>query len=195
MKPLAKTTYTVHPIIKNRWSPRSFENRMVEEEKLMSVLEAARLAPSAFNEQPWRFVVGQKDTRPELFEEMSSWLMPGNQPWASNASVLILTIAKKDFTANGKANKHALYDVGLAIGNLAAQATDLDLSLHQMAGFSAEKASRALALPENYEPVTMIALGYRATADLLDEPLKSREEAPQVRKPLNEILFTDKEFG
>ena len=195
MKTLTETKYSVHPIIKNRWSPRSFEDKPVETEKLMSVLEAARLASSAFNEQPWRFVVGQKNEQPELFKEMSDWLMPGNQTWASKASVLILTIAKNDFTANGSLNKHALHDVGLAVGNLTTQATELGLSLHQMGGFSAEKANKALDLPKNFEPVTMIALGYRASADLLEEPLKNREKAPQLRKPLSELVFTNKELA
>jgi len=154
MKILTETKFHVHPIIKNRWSPRSFDTRPVEEEKLMSVLEAARLAPSCFNEQPWRFLVAQKSTTPELFEEMGNWLMPANQIWALKAPVFILAIAKKDFSANGKPNKHAFYDLGLAVGNLSAQATDLGLSLHQMAGFSAEKAE----LRFNFPRITILLL-------------------------------------
>ena len=195
MKILTETKFHVHPIIKNRWSPRSFDTRPVEEEKLMSVLEAARLAPSCFNEQPWRFLVAQKSTTPELFEEMGNWLMPANQIWALKAPVFILAIAKKDFSADGKPNKHAFYDLGLAVGNLSAQATDLGLSLHQMAGFSAEKAATTLQLPKNYEPATFIALGYQANAELLPDPLKDRELVPQQRKLFNEVVFTQKELS
>jgi nitroreductase len=180
--------YPVHDLIRSRWSPVAFSSKPVEPWKLCSVLEAARWAPSCFNEQPWRFIVATRDGEGE-FERLLECLIPGNFEWAQNASVLMLSVAKLHFTHDGKPNRHAFHDVGLAVGNLILQATALGLCVHQMAGFDVEKARRTFAVPEGYEPVGGIALGYAAGVETLSERLQKRQQSPRRRKPLEEIMF------
>jgi len=178
----------VNELIQNRWSPRAFDNRPVETEKLKAIFEAARWAPSAMNEQPWRFIYATKDN-PEAYEKLLSTLVEANQVWAKEAPVLIVAVAKTDYSSFDARNSHAWHDTGMATANLALQATELDLHLHVMGGFSADKAREVLGIPEGYEPVSVIALGYQGDADQLSEPLKERETAPRNRKPLQEIVF------
>jgi nitroreductase len=189
-KSLAPITYEVHELIRHRWSPRAFDPaRPVEEEALMSLFEAARLAASCFNEQPWRFVVTTAAQEPEAYQQLLHCLAVSNQVWASKAPVLILVAAQMHFQLNGKPNRHAWHDVGLAVGNLSAQATSLGLSLHQMAGFDPAEARRRFNLPEGMEAVSVIALGYRAAPETLpDEGLQSREMTPQKRQPLAALV-------
>lgn len=177
----------IHDLLRRRWSPRAFSRRPVPAEALWSVLEAARWAPSSMNEQPWRFVVAtQKDS--ETFSALLDSLMEGNRIWACHAPVLILAVAKTCYE-DGTPNRHAWYDVGQAVAHLSVQATALGLFVHQMGGFSPQKARLSLALPEGYEPVTVIALGYGAEPDVLPEYLREREVAPRVRRPAKESLL------
>ncbi len=191
MKELVKTQYPVHDLIQQRWSPRAFKSTPIEHDTLMTLFEAARLAPSSYNEQPWRFIVAQKAENPRFYSEVSSWLAESNRVWATKAPVLVVVLAKTDSSFNGSPNRHAWHDVGIAVGNLSLQATAIGLSLHQMGGFSAAKAKEVLQLPDNYEAVSVIALGYRDEASTLPEPLQQREQSPQKRKPLEEIVFID----
>ncbi|BDI29109.1 hypothetical protein CCAX7_11600 [Capsulimonas corticalis] len=181
------------PLLRERWSPRAYQDRAIEPEKLLSILEAARWAPSAANEQPWSFIVGVKATHPEAFHRLFEILLPGNQLWAGNASALILSVAK---TLNSKdqPNKYAFYDVGQAAAFLTVQAAALGLHVHQMAGFDAAKARESLSIPEGYEPVAAIAVGYRGDPNSLPENLRERELAARVRRPLTEIAF-DGQWG
>lgn len=178
----------VHSLIQDRWSPRAFDSKPVENEKLEALFNAARWAPSAMNEQPWRFVYATKDD-PEAYQKLLSCLVEANQVWARNAPVLILSVAKTNYSNNGNSNAYAWHDAGMATANLALQATELGLHLHIMGGFSADMARKVLNLPEGYEPVSMIALGYLGDADQLPEHLKAREGAPRNRKPLQELVF------
>jgi nitroreductase len=180
--------YPVHDLIRSRWSPVAFSAKPVEPGKLRSLLEAARWAPSSFNEQPWRFIVATRDGKGE-FERLLDCLIPGNFEWAQNAPVLMLSIAKLHFTHDGKPNRHAFHDVGLAVGNLIFQATALGLSVHQMAGFDVERARQTFAVPDGYEPVGGIALGYAAGVETLPQRLQKRHLSPRRRKPLEEIVF------
>src|SRR5690606_2593036 len=123
------------------------------------------------NEQPWRFCVGTVDATPETHQLLQSFLMEGNA-WAKKAPVLILSVAKRNFTYNGKPNRHALHDVGLAVENMVLQAQSMGLHAHQMAGFHADLAAEKLGLPPEYEPVAMIAIGYMDEPDTLSEELK-----------------------
>jgi nitroreductase len=115
-----------------------------------------------------------------------------NQQWAYKAPVLMLSIAKTNFTRNNKPNRHAFHDVGLAMGNLIIQATASGLYVHQMAGFDREKARESLQIPDGYEPVAMAAIGYLGDPDDLPELFKSRENAPRTRKTLEEIVYVGK---
>ncbi|MDZ7958014.1 MAG: nitroreductase family protein [Aulosira sp. DedQUE10] len=185
---LAQTQYPVHDFIRSRWSPRAFADRLVEQEKLLSLLEAARWAPSSYNHQPWSFIVATKDDATE-YNRLLSTLVEFNQGWAKNAPVLILAVAKIR-TDDGKTNRHAFHDVGLALENLILQATTLGLFAHQIAGFNANTAREVYQIPEDYEPATVVTVGYPGDPQSLPDGLRDRELAPRVRKPLTEFVFT-----
>ncbi len=178
----AATDHPVHELIEGRWSPRSISNKPVEREKLLSVLEAARWAPSSFNEQPWRYVVATSEN-PAALEAAQTVLVHGNA-WAKQAPVLICAVAGTTFTRNGKPNAHAWHDVGASSENMFLEAFNRGLVMHQMAGFHRDKAREVFRIPEGFEPVAMIALGY------IDEV----SDGERTRKPLGEVAF-DGVFG
>ena len=149
----------VHDLIARRWSPREFSNRPVEPEKLASLFEAARWAPSSYNQQPWSFVVARRENSAD-YSRMLSLLAEPNAAWARSAPVLAVSVAQRKFTHNGQPNRFAFHDVGQAVAYLTLQATALGLSVHQMGGFDVERARELLAIPAGYEPVAAIALGY-----------------------------------
>lgn len=180
----------VHNLIEERWSPRAFEKKSVDEEQLQTLFEAARWAPSAMNEQPWRFIYAVKEDK-ENFDRLFSCLVEGNS-WAKHASALFISVAKLNYDYNGNPNSLALHDLGLATGNLLLQATDLGLHVHLMGGFEADKALEVMGIPKGYAPVAMGAVGYAGDPESLSETLKAREVAPRKRKPLEEIVFKGK---
>ncbi|MBD2354285.1 nitroreductase family protein [Tolypothrix sp. FACHB-123] len=186
---IANTQYPVAEIVRQRWSPVAFCDQPVETEKLCTVLEAASWAASSFNEQPWSFIIATKDN-PGEFEQLLSCLAEGNQQWAKNAPVLMLSVAKLYFQHKGVENKHAFHDVGAAAATLAIQATALGLYIHQMAGFDAAKAKQVYGIAEGYEPVAAIALGYLGDVQTLPEKLQQRELAPRQRKNLENFVFS-----
>jgi len=188
MEKPAQTDYPILELLKRRWSPRAFSDRMVEPEKLRSLFEAARWAPSSFNEQPWNFLLTTKQ-QPEEHARLLRCLVEGNQEWARGAPVLMVSVAKLNFDRTGKPNRHAFHDVGMAVGNLMIQATALDLFVHQMAGFSAEQVVELYKIPDKFAPVAAIALGYGADAKDLPEPLKERELGPRSRKQTESFVF------
>ncbi|MBC8082755.1 MAG: nitroreductase family protein [Hymenobacter sp.] len=183
----ATTTYSVLEPIRKRWSPRSFASAPVAPEALNQVFEAASWAASAMNEQPWRYIYAHQADQ-EAFRKMADCLLPGNQPWAKNAPLLILALAETHF-ANGNPNGSALHDLGLANGNLMLEATALGLHGHFMGGFDPARTKDLFGLPDTLQPVVFIALGYIGEAELLEEPFLSREKAPRQRKPVAEIAF------
>lgn len=187
---LADTQYTIEDSLRKRWSPLAFSDRMIENEKLLSVLEAARWAASSYNEQPWSFIIATKENSVE-FEQLLSILAEGNQEWARTAPVLMLSVAKLYFERNGKENRHAFHDVGAASAGLAIQAAALDLFVHQMAGFDVPKAKEVYKIPTDYEPASAIALGYLGDAQTLSESLQKRESNPRTRKPLDKFVFSN----
>ena len=186
----ANVSSSIELLLQKRWSPRAFSEQMVEPEKLCILFEAARWAASSFNEQPWSFIVATKDNR-DRYDRLLSCLAEFNQLWAQSAPILMLSVAKLSFEKNGKENRHAFYDVGSALANLAIQATALDMFIHQMAGFDVEKARSLFDIPQGYEPVTAIAVGYPGDSQTLPEKLYQREVAPRTRKPLSNFVFTD----
>ncbi len=181
--------YPIEDLLRQRWSPLAFSDRMVEPEKLRSVLEAARWAASSYNEQPWSFIVATKENGAE-FGRLLSCLAEGNQEWARNAPVLMLSVAKLNFERNGKENRHAFHDVGAASAELAIQATANGLFIHQMAGFDVPLAQQTYSIPDGYEPVAAIALGYLGDPTTLSERLQQRENSPRTRKPLEKFVFS-----
>ncbi len=192
---MEKPAPTAHPIellIQRRWSPRAFASTPIERRVLARLFEAARWAPSSYNEQPWRYVVATAEN-PERLKEAQTVLSPGNA-WASGAPVLVCTIAHLTFVRNAKPNRHAFHDVGAASATLLLQATALGLFGHEMAGFDVEKARVVFEVPEGYEPVAMMALGYPADPEALTQEQRTHEARPRVRRPIEEFVF-DGRFG
>ena len=184
----APSKYPLEENIAKRWSPRTFADRAVESETLGSLLEAARWAPSSSNEQPWYFLVATKRD-PAAFAGMLETLVPINQRWAANADVLLISVARLNWARTGQPNRHAFHDCGLALANLLTQATSMGLASHAMAGFSPEKARELFEVPEGYEPLTAIAIGYPGDLDALPPDQRDREIAPRKRKELSEFVF------
>lgn len=184
----ASPDHPIHDLIANRWSPYAFDGRPVEQSKLHSCLEAARWAASSFNEQPWSLIVATRNS-PTDFANMLECLAEANQPWAARTGVLILTVTSHSFSRNGKPNRTAEHDVGLAIGNLTVQATSLGLAVHQMAGVNLSKARQVYAIPDSHNPLTVVALGYAADSGT-DDAFAERDQTPRTRKPLSEFVFT-----
>jgi len=189
MEKIAETQVPIQELISRRWSPRAFSERPVEPDKLVSLFEAARWASSSSNEQPWAFLVASQQD-PKKFEALAGVLVEFNRTWANKAPVLILALAHTQFEKDGKPNRHALYDLGQAAANLSLQATALGLATHPMAGFNVEAARELFAVPEGWEPVSMIALGYPGDPDSLTEKLRQRETAQRHRKPLESFVFS-----
>jgi nitroreductase len=180
-----------HPIdsaIPQRWSPRSFLEKEVPESLLMSVLEAARWAPSAFNVQPWRFIVAKTRAERETFFPFISEF---NRVWCEKAPVLILIVSKTVWERGDMAS-HA-FDTGSAWGYLSLEATKQGLATHPMAGFNHDQARETLGIPEEYAIQALVALGYQGPKESLPEPLQQRE-VPSQRLPLEDIVYQGK-FG
>ena len=190
MKKPADTQFPIHDLLSRRWSPRAFAERPVELEKVQRLLEAARWASSCFNEQPWGFIVGTAD-QPAEHRKLLNCFVEGNQVWAKQAPLLMITIAKLNFDHNGQSNRHAFHDVGLAVGNLVVQATAMDLVVHQMAGILPEIIRKCYSLPSGYDPVTGLAIGYQGDLHALPDELREREQASRSRKPLPDFVFSE----
>ncbi len=188
MSRLAKTDYPIHELLQKRWSPRAFADKPVEPDKLKRLLEAARWAPSSFNGQPWAFIIGTKD-QPADYAKVLSCLVEFNQSWAKAAPVLMITAARLNFEHNNEPNRHAFHDVGQAIANLTLQATAEGLYVHQMAGILPDVAKKTLGIPDGWEAVTGVAIGYLGDPATLSEKLREREATPSPRKPLAQFAF------
>lgn len=191
MEKSTATDYSIHELLQKRWSPLAFSEQPVEADKICSLLEAARWSASSYNEQPWRYIVANKDNQDE-FDRLLACLVEANQEWAKKAPVLMISVAKLQFSKNEKDNKHAWHDVGAASTSLAIQAAALGLYVHQMAGFDPQKARETYGIPEGYEAVAAIAIGYLGDPHTLSEKLQEREFAPRQRQPLSEFVFSGK---
>jgi nitroreductase len=186
----AATDHPIGELMRRRWSPRVFEDRQVEPADILTLLEAARWAPSCFNEQPWRYLLFDGSDAGAM-ERARACLVEGNA-WARHAPLLMLSVAREQFTYNGAPNRHAQHDVGLASENLVLEAVRLGLAAHQMAGYDAERARREFLIPEGFTPMAMIAIGYpyRGNLDDLDEKARAKELAPRSRLPIGAIAFS-----
>jgi nitroreductase len=186
----AKTDYPVSELIAKRWSARAFSTRPVEKSKLLSILEAARWAPSSRNEQPWRYIVFTNDN-PEMLRKAQSVLKEIND-YAKRAPILICAITKKTYSENGSPNRLHFHDLGAANENMFLEAVNQGLIMHEMGGFDVEKAREIFDVPEDYEVGIMIAIGYQDTYHVLHDRLREKAFAPRLRKPLSEIVFVEK---
>jgi nitroreductase len=169
-------------LLAKRRSPYAFSPRWVEPEKLRRLFQAARWAPSSYNEQPWRFILTTRENPGEYLTLLGT-LVESNQQWAQQAPVLVLAVAKLAFEKDGSANRHSFYDVGQAVAHLTVQATAEGLFVHQMGGFDVERARQLFHIGEGYEPVTVIAIGY------LGDSESAGPGRPRVRKPLEAVVF------
>jgi nitroreductase len=179
----------VLPAALNRWSARSFASRDVSVSDLKKIFEAVRWSASAYNEQPWRFLVGTRGS--ETHRKILASLIGFNQGWAGAAPVLMLGMASTKFSHNGKENGFALYDLGAAAATLTLQAAALGFTTHSMAGLDREAARQAFAIPEDIAIGAAIALGYQGEPDALGhERLIALETTPRSRKALSEFVFS-----
>ena len=186
-KKIAEPDRPIHPLLRQRWSPRMFSPKAVSREDLKTLLEAARWAPSSMNQQPWRFIYTFRGSR--SYERIFSCLSEFNQKWTKNAPVLLLTAYQEKFDS-GKENFHALHDLGLAVGNLCLQATQMDIAVHQMAGVDWEKAQSVFDVPEGYHVATAVAIGYHGgDADELPDDLEKQEEKARERMPVEAFAW------
>ncbi len=172
-----------------RWSPRAFADRVIPADALARIFEAARWAPSAFNEQPWAFVIARR-SETESFQTMLSCLNEANQGWARNADLLVFAAARNDLVIRPGPNKAALYDLGQSVAYLSLQATAEGVAVHQMVGFDADRAAEVTAISADHRCLTALALGYPGDPQSLPDALRERELAPRVRKPVAKFVFS-----
>jgi nitroreductase len=175
-------------VIRNRWSPLSFSEKPVEEEKLREMFEAASRAPSSMNEQPWMFIIATRRDR-EKFDDFASFLVESNREWAREAWALIITLARTKFVYKDRPNIYAFHDTGMAVANMVTQAVSLDIFAHQMGGFLHDKIRDYFSLPDGIEPVTVIAIGYLGDGNSLSEENKKRHNSRKARKNISEFVF------
>jgi nitroreductase len=180
----------LHAIQRRRRSPYAFSGQPIEEDLIRGLFEAARHAPSSYNEQPWRFVITRKDLDFGIFGQFVETLVESNQRWAAHASLLILAVAKLSADRTGKPNGHAFHDVGLATQNLLLAATAHGLIAHPMAGFYPEKVRELFSFPAEFAPVSVIAVGYPGDLEKLPPELRDRQTAAKPRKPLSTLIFS-----
>jgi nitroreductase len=180
-----KADHPVEPLFVRRWSPRAMSGEPITDEEMLTLFEAARWAPSTYNEQEWRFLYARRDTPnwPLLF----NLLMGANKVWCEHAALLCVVAAHKVFQSTGKPNPVHVFDSGLAFENLALQGTVMGLVVHGMAGFDFEKARNALAIPQDYVVCAMFAVGRPGDPNQLPPELRERE-VPSPRKPVEEII-------
>lgn len=181
-----KPQYKINPLFTDRWSPRSMTGDSIDDEVLMSLFEAARWAPSSYNNQPWRFLYAKRDT--SNWDVFFNLLLEGNKIWAKNAAVLVVIISRKNFEYNEKPSITHQFDAGAAWENLALEATTRGIVTHGMQGFDYEKARQNLNIPSNFDIMAMVAIGNRGPRENLPPDLQEKE-FPNDRKKLNEVII------
>ena len=186
----AITATPIHELLERRWSPRAYDKaKPVSRAQMLALLEAARWAPSCNGDEPWRYLVWNRADDAAGWQKAFDTLSEGNKKWCVNVPVLMLSCAGSVFGHSGKPNRHTQHDTGMASLSLSLQAVALGLIAHQMGGFDSEKIRAAFAIPVDYTPMAMIAVGYQADPSVLPEDVKAKELAPRKRKPLGECFF------
>jgi nitroreductase len=187
----ARAEHDILDVIRMRWSPRAFDaDRPVSRADLLRLFEAARWAPSSYNEQPWRFVVAERDRSPEAFAALAGTLKGRNPDWAGAAPVLALVAVRTTHERDDSENRSAFYDAGQAVGFLTLQATAIGLAVRQMAAFDRDLARQVARVPEPFVPAVMMAIGYHGRPETLaHDPHRLDEARPRARKPLETFVF------
>ena len=176
--------------IEARYSPLAFSEKLIPQKEINLLFEAAKRAASSYNEQPWRFIYASKGEAG--YTELFDCVMDFNRSWADKAPLLVLAIAKKNFTHSDQPNRHALYDLGHAVANMSAQATSMNIYLRQMGGYDAQKAKNIFGVSEEYETVAMIAFGYLGKVEDLPEKIRERAEKRSSRMEIEDFTFKGK---
>jgi nitroreductase len=173
-------------VISDRWSPVAFDEKPLEYDQIQLLFEAAKWAPSARNAQPWRFIFATKEMAD--YKGLLELLSKKNQVWASTAPMLVLPLAQVISTYKNRPNRLAFYETGMAVGNLLAQATAMGLVVHQMAGYDFERAKEALVIPTRYEPMAMMAIGYKGDRSKLPREVAAWEDRERTRMEISKFL-------
>jgi nitroreductase len=181
-----KTDHEISPIFVNRWSPRAMSGEEIGREELLRLFEAARWAPSCFNNQPWRFLYALRNTA--HWETFYGLLTESNKVWCKNAAALIVAVSKTTFDHSGKPARTHSYDTGAAWGYLALQGSFMGLVVHGMQGFSYDRAREVLRVGDEYQVEAMAAVGRPGRKEDLPPSLQERE-FPSGRKKLEQIVF------
>jgi len=186
---IRKVENNINPLFVNRWSPRAMSGEEISHDDLMGLFEAARWAPSSYNNQPWRFIYAMRNT--DHWQRLFSLLIDWNKIWAQNAAVIVAVISRKNFEFNEKPAITHQFDAGAAWENLALEATTRGLVTHGMQGFDYNEARKALQVPDSFDVMAMIAIGKLGQKEDLPSDLQEREY-PSDRKPLKEIVMEGK---
>ena len=188
---IARPDHEILDVIRQRWSPRAFDPaREVSPSDLRRLFEAARWAPSSFNEQPWRFVVADRRRSPATFAAVHASLVPANRLWSAEVPVLVLVAVRTTLERDDAMNSHAWYDAGQAVAFLALQATATGLAVRQVQGFDRDDARRACEVPAPFEPALILAIGYAGDPDALTvDKHRAAERAPRERRSIAEFVF------
>ena len=181
-----KSDYPINPLILNRWSPRSMTGETLRDDDIMSLFEAARWAPSSYNNQPWRFIYAKRNTK--HWDRFLNLLVEGNKIWAKNAALLVVVISRKNFEFNEKPAITHQFDAGSAWENLSLEASSRGIVAHGMQGFDYKKAGVDLGIPPDFEVMAMIAIGKKGSKEILPPELQEKEKLTD-RKPLKEIIM------
>ena len=184
------TQSEIHELIASRWSGRAYDaEKLLGREQIISLIEAARWAPSCYGDQPWRFLIFDKATNSADWEQALSCLAEGNREWAKYAPLLLLACADSVLSKTGGDNRWGQYDTGAASENLCLQAAAMGLMVHQMGGFDAELCKKLFSIPEQFTPMAMMTIGYQLPEDALPEDMQERELNPRARNPLQDNFF------
>lgn len=181
-----RASYPINSLILDRWSPRAMSGEPITDQELMTLFEAARWAPSSFNDQPWHFVYAKRDT--PAWQTFFDLLVPFNQSWAKNAGALIVIVSRNTFDHSGKPSRTHSFDTGAAWQNLALQGSSMGLVVHGMEGFDYDKAKKALKIPEGYTVEAMAAVGKPGKISELPEQLQAKEKQ-SGRNELQTLVF------
>lgn len=186
----AETSVPVNELVASRWSGRAFDRtRPVTSDQIIALCEAARWAPSCYGDQPWRFIICNRNTDEPAWSRMFTCLSKGNQHWAKEAPVLIMVIADSILSRTGKSNRWGQYDSGAAAMNICIQATDMGLMVHQMGGFDSDRAVNEFSIPDRFTPMSIMAVGYQLPLERIEGELRERETGDRRRHPLGNNFF------
>ena len=180
----------IHKLITDRWSPRAFDKRTVDYDQIHLLFEAAKWAPSSRNAQPWRFIFATRNMPDyKVFIDLMS---EANQSWATTAPLLVMPLAQVISTYKNRPNRLAFYETGMAVGNLLTQATAMGLMVHQMSGYDEERAKEILVIPTRYEPMSILAIGYKGEPAKLPSDVAAWEKRERTRLEISKFLVQGK---